>query len=133
MIYNYYTDSTRKLNELGRLFVAMHKKETGEDLLSNHKEFHRVTNECHKRLRGKSPDMKIVMSGYDHETAVRIEIESDNYDETYPIKIFEIAQDIANKMFKQKIEQEYDEMRTIRKQVEKIEQLRRERKDKNES
>lgn len=50
MLYEYYTDSTRKLQELGRLFVEIHKKESGKNLLIDKEEFNRVDRECRKRI-----------------------------------------------------------------------------------
>lgn len=124
MLYEYYTDSTRKLQELGRLFVEIHKKESGKNLLIDNEEFNRVDRECRKQIAGKEPENKIVLTGYDHETAVRVEISTDEFK---PLStMYEDAQFIIREMLSKKIQDERDEMIRLGERMERIERQRRE-------
>lgn len=124
MLYEYYTDSTRRLQELGRLFVEIHKKETGKNLLTDNEEFNRVDRECRKRILGEEPDKKIIMSGYERETAVRVEISTDAFKSFSTM--YEDAQLIIGKMISKKIQDERDKMMRLGERMERIERQRRE-------
>lgn len=67
MLYEYHTDTTRMLTELGRMFVAIHRKETGKDLFEVN-EFNRVIKECQRRIDGKEPEKKVVLNGSNVDT-----------------------------------------------------------------
>ena len=54
MLYEYYTDSTRKLQELGRLFVEIHKKESGKNCLLTMKNSIVLIESAENGLQGKS-------------------------------------------------------------------------------
>lgn len=123
MLYEYHTDTTRMLNELGRMFVAIHKKETGKDLFEVN-EFNRVIKECQRRIDGKEPQSKIILNGYDRETSVRVEIASNEYKS--PATMYEDAQFIIGRMIGQKIQDERDEMIRLGERMERIERQRRE-------
>lgn len=120
MLYEYHDDSSRMLKELGRMFVAIHRKETGKDLFEVN-EFNRVIKECQRRIDVKEPEKKIVLSGYERETAVRVEISSDSYKSFQTM--YEDAQFIIGKMISKKIQDERDEMIRL---GERIERQRRE-------
>lgn len=120
MLYEYHTDATRKLNELGRMFCAIHRKETGKNLLDND-EFNRVINECHNRIHGRVPKMQIVLNGFAHETAVRLEISTDYFDEDFPIRTYEIAQEEINRVLSKKIEDEWESIREMKRKRGEIE------------
>ena len=124
MLYEYHTDTTRKLLELGRLFVEIHKKESGKNLLADNEEFKRVDRECRKRILGKKPEIEIVLTGYERETAVRVEISSDDFKS--PTTMYEDAQFIIGRMIGQKIQDERDEMIRLGERMERIERQRRE-------
>lgn len=123
MLYEYHTDLSRKLNELGRMFVAIHRKETGKNLLDVD-EYNRVIKECQRRIDGKEPQSKIILNGYDRETSVRVEISSDSYKSFQAM--YEDAQFIIGKMIGQKIQDERDEMIRLGERMERIERQRRE-------
>lgn len=123
MLYEYHTDTTRMLTELGRMFVAIHRKETGKDLFEVN-EFNRVIKECQRRIDGKEPQSKIILNGYERETAVRVEISSDSYKSFQAM--YEDAQFIIGKMISKKIQDERDEMIRLGERMERIERQRRE-------
>lgn len=123
MLYEYYTDLSRKLNELGRMFVEIHRKETGKNLLDVD-EYNRVIKECQRRIGGKEPQSKIILNGYDRETSVRVEIASNEYKS--PATMYEDAQFIIGRMIGQKIQDERDEMIRLGERMERIERQRRE-------
>lgn len=129
MLYEYHTDTTRMLIELGRMFVAIHQKETGKDLFEVN-EFNRVIKECKRRIDGKEPEKKVVLNGYERETAVRVEISTDAYKSFSTM--YEEAQFIIGKMIAKKIQDERDEMMRLGERMERIERQRREGKN-NES
>ena len=64
------------------------------------------------------------MTGYDHETAVRVEISTDEFK---PLSaMYEDAQFIIREMLSKKIQDERDEMIRLGERMERIEQQRRE-------
>lgn len=123
MLYEYHNDLSRKLNELGRMFVAIHRKETGKNLLDVD-EYNRVIKECQRRIDGKEPQSKIILNGYDRETSVRVEIASNEYKSS--VTMYEDARFIIVEMISKKIQDERDEMIRLGERMERIERQRRE-------